>query len=654
MTRPFAAGISYLFALMTASICGYGASAVIFTVCAVIFSISLFFRKQIPFITTALGAVTLALFSFLFTYSTQVMPAEALSGKTLDLDCTVVSVTGRDRFSYVCETRHNDIKFRFILKEQPVHMGLGEGDRISGIFSLEKFPDDFRLGGKGNYLSKGIFLSGKVDSYKKCPPDSSRSEISGTRLRRYFSRNLYASMPMDAAQLTDAMLLGNTDALPRGLFEDFSNAGVAHILVVSGMHLSILAEFIRRILSRFPISQKTVCVISSMFVLTFIFMTGFRYALLRAGIMTLVRILCKLPGRDSDAISSLGFSFLLICIPDPFAGGNIGFLLSACATAGIALLPDSAASSSSEKSFIKKLLSPVTSAFSVSLAATLGTLPLTLLMGNEGSLYSVISTVLLSVPASFIIGAGFVVAAAGPFLRWFLAPVIWSITALCRASVSYCLMFRDLPQLHMSEPVILIPAVIFVFAFFLAKSTKVRAAAVSCCGILLIASLIVNTYDIGKSSIFYINDGEDYCAALAENGSAAVFTTTGNSYKLESQLRRKGYRIEGVYHIGREDISGKTGVFRISCPEDGRMTGEIQDRQIVFDNKVSGKKSIKAFISFSKYASGGCDSGFTLLPESDIMNDTANLPAGRYIYGKKDMIYQIRLWDNDKITITCS
>ena len=63
-------------------------------------------------------------------------------------------------------------------------------------------------------------------------------------LRRELGRALERSMPEPEAALAKGMLLGQRDGIPKDVEEEFNDAGISHLIVISGANVMLVAGFV--------------------------------------------------------------------------------------------------------------------------------------------------------------------------------------------------------------------------------------------------------------------------------------------------------------------------------------------------------------------------------------------------------------------------
>jgi competence protein ComEC len=157
-------------------------------------------------------------------------------------------------------------------------------------------------------------------------------------LTRGLPRPLRAT-PEDAAMLT-ALLTGDRTFLTRTLRAGFERTGSFHLIVVSGLHLAILAgcvfAFTRRLrLSRLPATAITLAV-----TLAYALFTGFAIPAQRSFWMIALYLLGRLLYRNRSPLNVIGFATLCLAAASPrsiFDASLQMTLLSVTSIAGIAI-----------------------------------------------------------------------------------------------------------------------------------------------------------------------------------------------------------------------------------------------------------------------------------------------------------------------------
>lgn len=197
---------------------------------------------------------------------------------------------------------------------------------------------------------------------------------------KYFlSDSLSALYPKEELGICKAVLLGESgelDAESRALFRE---SGAAHLLAISGLHLSILGTASYEFFRFLGLSQAYSGLFGGILTLCYGILAGAHASILRALIMLLLHFLGRAAGRSYDMLSSLSLAFLLLLCFQPFLLFHAGFQLSFAALLPLSLpkgrrsrrLPHS-------RGQLQMLLSLLLTALSGSLRLSLFLIPLML------------------------------------------------------------------------------------------------------------------------------------------------------------------------------------------------------------------------------------------------------------------------------------
>lgn len=178
---------------------------------------------------------------------------------------------------------------------------------------------------------KSAHLTRKGESYSKVRQYlwELRGKIS------YIIDGLYEAL--DGAILK-AMLLGIKNEIPQSVKESFQKSGIAHILAISGLHISFFGLLAYKLLELFRFNNVICALGSGLFLGAYITMVGFSASAMRAGIMFLIYVLSKVVKRSYDMISSMSFSLIIISSFNPWLIFDSALLLSFSAVIGIGIV----------------------------------------------------------------------------------------------------------------------------------------------------------------------------------------------------------------------------------------------------------------------------------------------------------------------------
>ncbi|BAV94453.1 competence protein [Ichthyobacterium seriolicida] len=242
----------------------------------------------------------------------------------------------------------------------------------------------------------------------------------------------------DQISMIKAILLGQKKDLSKDIMSNYSDAGVIHILAISGLHVGIVFWILSFLLSPLSMAKNgelLIFVFTFFFLFSFAFISGLSSSVLRAVIMCLFVSLGKIVNRSVNIYNSLAISALSLLICDPYQLFSVGFQLSYTAVFFIVWIQPTLSRLFKPRNKILKYLWTLSS---VSIAAQLGVLPFSIYYFHKIPLLFLISNVVL-IPFIWIIifsgiavtilsffylpdflvqGYGWIISAMNYFVKW--------------------------------------------------------------------------------------------------------------------------------------------------------------------------------------------------------------------------------------------
>ena len=308
------------------------------------------------------------------------------------------------------------------------YSGLSMGDRLTGNIKITAIS---RRDNKAYYYSKGIYAVGNLVSITERHSDNILLRRAGN-IKRFVKMNIAATMKEENAATLLGLTIGDKDLFSPRFAENVKRTGVSHIMVVSGMHLTIILGALFWIIDRIFYNTYIRFIVSFIAIIFIVSICGFTLSIIRAGLMFFFMALAPLLKRDSDSLNSLGIAVIIMSIFCPFAILNVGFQLSALATFGIIyIVPFIENNLKLENPFIKDIIL----AFSVTLSATITTLPVSIYHFGYISLVAPLTNILLS----FAVTAALCIGIIGLIIRKiiFLRVISDVVLGVSEAIVSY-------------------------------------------------------------------------------------------------------------------------------------------------------------------------------------------------------------------------
>lgn len=112
-------------------------------------------------------------------------------------------------------------------------------------------------------------------------------------------------------------------------------AGLSHLLAISGLHVGLISLILFYFLRFFQIKFRLTLLISSLFLIFYVAVTGFRPSTQRAVIMYLFFASGFFIKRNTEVLNSLGIAGVILLLFSPTISYDIGFQLSFLAVFGI-------------------------------------------------------------------------------------------------------------------------------------------------------------------------------------------------------------------------------------------------------------------------------------------------------------------------------
>lgn len=155
------------------------------------------------------------------------------------------------------------------------------------------------------------------------------------RIRTIVQQQVRRLWPEPVSSLIQGVLLGLQNDIPQDINDLFRRTGTIHILVVSGMHVMLLAQLLERVTKRW-LTLRQRFVLLGLVLGAFCIITGLAASVIRASLMGLIIPLAQLAGRPRRAHITLALVAAVMAAHNPFILLNdLGFQLSFLATIGL-------------------------------------------------------------------------------------------------------------------------------------------------------------------------------------------------------------------------------------------------------------------------------------------------------------------------------
>jgi len=423
-----------------------------------------------------------------------------------------------------------------------------DGKSYSG--TLKVYTDDFlppaysriKLEGKLTFYNNNTFVSDLSGSSYYLFSNSIEILKSNllfrelSNLRSKIISNVLLSMKSEESFLLLSSIFG-VQSLSQSEKEPYINTGTAHIFAVSGLHIGIIGEVLRFLLSK-------VTLFSPFFViailLVYLILIGFKVSAVRAFVMYSLTLLSKYIGIPAKSINSLFVSAILLLLISPAAIFSLSFYLSFAAVFALLVLPEFVENNFKASKLINNFVPLV--------SVQLFTLPLIASYFNVMPSSSFLANAIL-IPSLYLVApVGFIellFSSISLRLASFFAPFANIVFGALNLFINF---LSSLPLSHVYINfsiflMILSYALIFAVIFFLYKKRK--ALTVIATALLVFVFVFPLIYKTNIRSVKSFK-GED-CVLLRENSTTILFfsldssSVSSSSYEnLKSFLKQYG------------------------------------------------------------------------------------------------------------------
>ena len=354
-----------------------------------------------------------------------VLPAAAADGQTDTLHGQVVGISSYGRMFTVriTESAHLPQGSRVMLL-CPDEESLCVGDTFTAQVDLQAVADNQQY-----YMAHGAFVCAFPDDEEgslQVETHAVQSVGPLQRLRTTLVGVARTTLPTRESGVLAALCFGEAGYIHQNDHAAYRSSGLSHLLVVSGLHLSMVALALRRLFRRFgmfPCSVLTLCA-----TWLFALFVGATPSVLRAAMMLSLWLVGQMLFCRSDGLNALGLAAVILLAVSPCTVWDVGFQLSFAATLGVLLLAPRLTLPPTEPNadlpWFKRLWQTTYRAavavVAVSCAALLFTLPIACYHYGGFPLLSLAANLLASPVAGAAMLSGWLGAVFGlvPFLGW--------------------------------------------------------------------------------------------------------------------------------------------------------------------------------------------------------------------------------------------
>lgn len=468
------------------------------------------------------------------------------------------------------------------------------GQQVHGtgrLFAQEEARNPGGIDGRVSAICKGYELSGYLLPGWTAEGEERCSAKEGFRQLRLYLVGKLEVLFGDYAPLFTAVMLGVRRELDAELTAAMRLTGTAHLLTVSGMHLTMLSGAIAAILRALKVRGKTAAFVQAALLSFFTLLTGCAVGTVRALIMALLRLLAPLRGRKYEPLTALSLAALLLSIHQPLLAFDGSFQFSFFVVLGILLISRAFAGMRVGR-MLEARFPKAAAALFVSVSAQIAAVPMNL------ALYGYVP--LLSLPLNLVCGAAtallliggwgtlivsFLHAGAGAFCADGLSLVSMGFEQMSVAASGWEYAILRLPSPYRVS--------LILFALLMALlSPQIRFGSRRKAAAMMTAALLALGYlpRLNPAARLVQLDVGQGDASLIRIGRSAVVVDVGpaDSYDLLRYLRHEGLFVEAVIlSHPDEDHAGALKML---------LNSEVKMNRVIMAERAQGEAASLAVI----------------------------------------------------------
>ncbi|CAA9358812.1 MAG: DNA internalization-related competence protein ComEC/Rec2 [uncultured Nocardioidaceae bacterium] len=204
-------------------------------------------------------------------------------------------------------------------------------------------------------------------------------------------RGAVAPLDLEERTLIPALVVGDDQAMPVAMVEDFRTTGLTHLAAVSGTNLTLVVGFVLIMARWCGVRARGLVWVGAVGVVGFVLLARTEPSVVRAAAMGSVALIGMGSNGRERGTRALGVAVFGLLLFDPWLALSLGFVLSALATAGILFLAPVW-----RDSLMRWTPRWVAEAVSVPLAAQLVCTPVVAAISDQVSLVAVVANTLVA------------------------------------------------------------------------------------------------------------------------------------------------------------------------------------------------------------------------------------------------------------------
>ena len=278
--------------------------------------------------------------------------------------------------------------------------------------------------------------------FVEAPPRYGTKKAPNTMQEQLYKRLSDSGLSGDELATVGALTLGYKEELDKELKHHFQASGAAHVLAVSGLHTGIIYGLLWWILTlggRFkPLHEdkwgrRTISTIIIVCMWGYAWLTGMTPSVVRAVMMVTIFEIGRMAYRQAFSLNTVAAAAVLILLAHPQDLWSVSFQLSFAATAAIVMVAKECEkmlhTRALDHTHLGRMLSWIIGTIIVSLAAQLGTLPITMYYFHQISSYFLLANLIVLPLATLLVPCGLIsIALGGCTAGMYFSKITWALS----------------------------------------------------------------------------------------------------------------------------------------------------------------------------------------------------------------------------------
>lgn len=410
------------------------------------------------------------------------------------------------------------------------------------------------MGVSGRLLSAELLaVSGEEEVWKE----------SLWQCKKWLCEALDSVLAKEDAAIVKTMLLGDKSDLEEQMKKIYREAGILHLLSISGLHISLLGMGLYRLFKKGGLPLFAAAFLTGGLLLIYGEMIGMPVSAYRAVFMFLLRLLADVLGRTYDGLTALSLSAALLVLDQPLYLMHAGFLLSFLSVLAILVVKPLL-------QLPKLRFTALEEGMAASLSILILTLPVQLCFYYEISLFGPIFNLLVLPLAGAVLLLGLGTMALALFslrLAWPAALLLHGILTIYKQG---SLLVGQIPWnlLTPGSPRGWQMGIFYILVLLILCFPKLRfrfRMGLFCGGILFLCvhirtGLVITVLDVGQGECICLElpGGENY---LIDGGSSSVSKV--GDYRIEPFLKSRGIMTLDAVFLSHGDSDHTNGIIPI-------------------------------------------------------------------------------------------